>query len=79
MFTYKPLAITHDVTLDAYITDKFLEYIQTKVIPSLIDEGSCSWTMSHFIDLMKYNKLLKMLGYVYFRLPSYGLFLNHGA
>ena len=26
---------------------------------ALIEKGSSSWKMSHFIDLMKYNKLLK--------------------
>ena len=26
----------------------------------LINKGSSSWTMSHFTNLMKYNKLLKM-------------------
>ena len=35
MWTYKPLAIAHDLTRDAYHTNKFLEFIQTKVIPSL--------------------------------------------
>ena len=28
---------------------------------ALIDKGLSSWTMSHCIDLMTYNKLLKML------------------
>ena len=28
---------------------------------ALIDKDSSKWTMSHFIDLVKYNKLLKML------------------
>jgi hypothetical protein len=28
---------------------------------SLTNKGSFSWTMSHFTNLMKYNKFLKML------------------
>jgi pyoverdine/dityrosine biosynthesis protein Dit1 len=40
--------IAHNVALGAYNTNKFLEFIQTKVHP-------------HGQRLVKYNKLLKML------------------
>jgi hypothetical protein len=53
--------IAYDFTLGAYNTNKFLEFIQTKAIPSLDRQRSIIMDNVPFTDLMLYNKLLKML------------------
>lgn len=67
----------HGVTLGAYTIDKFYDSFISRSFTSLIDKGVSSWTMSHFVDLVKHDKLLKMLDTsIYFLLPSYIPFPN---
>ena len=48
-------------TLVPTIYTSIWKSLRPRSLLALIDKGSSSWTMSHFTNLLKYNKLLKML------------------
>jgi transposase len=68
--------IAHDVTLGAYNTNKFLEFIQTKVIPSLDEQRFIFIYNVPFHRPRKIQQAFEDVGHIYFHLPSYAPFLN---
>ena len=62
--------ITHDVTLGAYNTNKFLEFIQTKVIPSLDRQRVILIDNVPFHKCHEIQQAFDDVGHIYIRLPS---------
>jgi transposase len=64
------------VTLGAYNIDKFLEFIQTKVIPSLDRQRFIVMDNAPFYRSCEIQQTFEDVGHIYFCLPSYSPFLN---
>ena len=63
--------IAHDVTLGAYNTDKFLEFVLTKVIPSLDRQRFILMDNVSFHKSSEIQQTFEDAGHIYFCLPSY--------
>jgi hypothetical protein len=68
--------IAHNVTLGAYNTNKFLEFIQTKVIPSLDIQRFILVNNVPFHKSHEWQQAFEDVGHIYFRLLSCSSFLN---
>jgi len=71
--------IVHDITLGAYNTNKFLEFVQTKVIPSLDRQRFILMDNIPFHRFYEIQQAFEDATHIYFHLPSFsplGPFLN---
>ena len=68
--------IVHNVIFDAFNIDKFLEFIETKVIPSINRQRFILMDNVSFYKSHEIQQTFENIGHIYFYLPSYSPFLN---
>ena len=68
--------IAHNIALGAYNTNKFLEFIQTKVISNFNRQPFILMNIVTFHKSCEIQQIFEDVGHVYFCLPSYSQFLN---